>query len=222
MGALQNVARIPAHPKIYHITHMRNLSQIVEAGVLWSDAKRIELGLDCDVVGMPKIKERRLNEIKVACQAGTLVGDYVPFYFSPRSIMLFILHKRNHPDLNYTEGQQPIVHLQADLHAVVRWAEAHHRRWAFSDRNAGTYYCKFYADIAQLDEVNWDAVAATDFRDSTVKEGKQAEFLVYESFPCELIERMGVLDRSAARQATEVISAAGLDFTVDVKKSWYY
>jgi ssDNA thymidine ADP-ribosyltransferase, DarT len=27
------------------------------------------------------------------------VGEYVPFYFCPRSITLFLLHKGNHVDL---------------------------------------------------------------------------------------------------------------------------
>jgi hypothetical protein len=40
--------------------------------------------------------------------------------------------------LDYTGGQRPIVHLVADLHEIVRWAEAQGVRWAFSDRNAGT------------------------------------------------------------------------------------
>ncbi len=43
---------VPDQPKIYHITHLRNLSGIASSGWLWSDAKRIELGLDCHVVGM--------------------------------------------------------------------------------------------------------------------------------------------------------------------------
>jgi hypothetical protein len=106
------VASVPAHPKVFHITHVRNLRNIVKAGVLWSDAKRVEMGLSCNVVGMSHIKQRRLQEIEVRCHAGTHVGEYVPFYFCPRSIMLYILHRGNHPDLDYNEGQQPIVHLR--------------------------------------------------------------------------------------------------------------
>src|SRR5688572_32339603 len=129
---------------------------------------------------MSHIKKRRLTEIEVDCHAGTYVGDYVPFYFCPRSIMLYILHRGNHPDLNYTEGQGPIVHLQADLHAVIEWAHSNGKRWAFSDRNAGAYFAKFYTGVDQLGEVNWGAIATTDFRNMVVKEGKQAEFLVHQ------------------------------------------
>src|SRR4051794_17132873 len=121
MKVTLKVAMVPAKPKIYHITHLRNLPKILESDKLWSDAKRIELGLDCDVVGMSHIKRRRLQEVQVTCHKDTHVGEYVPFYLCPRSIMLYILHKGNHTDLNYTEGQEPIIHLQADLNAVVAW-----------------------------------------------------------------------------------------------------
>ena len=115
--------KVPERPKIYHITHVRNLPRIIKAGMLWSDRKRLELNLACRVVGMDRIKRRRLEQIEVApCHPGTRVGDYVPFYLCPRSVMLFLLHKGNHPDLDYSEGQEPILHLQADLRAVVDWA----------------------------------------------------------------------------------------------------
>lgn len=155
---------VPARPKIYHITHLRNLPQIVAASRIWSDAKRIELGLNCEIVGMSEIKRRRLEELEVHCHRGTKVGQYVPFYFCARSIMLYILHRGNHPDLNYREGQQPIVHLQANLHDTVQLADQHGVRWAFSNTNAGARYASFYASLDKLAEVNWSAVEATDFR----------------------------------------------------------
>jgi hypothetical protein len=91
---------VPALPKIYHITHLRNLPQIVAARSIYSDAKRLALNLNCEIVGMSQIKQRRLEEIKVKCHPGTMVGEYAPFYFCPKSIMLYILHMGNHPDLN--------------------------------------------------------------------------------------------------------------------------
>ena len=216
------MARLPANPKIYHITHLQNLPQIVDARRLWSDAKRIEKKLDCDVVGMSHIKQRRLGEIVVDCHPGTHVGDYVPFYFCPRSIMLYILHMGNHPDLNYRGGQHPIVHLQADLHAVVEWAGCQERRWAFSDRNAGGRLANFYTGLDQLGEVNWTAVESTDFRDMAIKEGKQAEFLVHKSFPWRLVERIGVIDERVAGQVTQAIAEAEHQPPVVVERSWYY
>ena len=216
------MAKVPAQPKIYHITHLRNLPQIVEAGRLWSDAERIERGLECDVVGMSHIKRRRLEEIEVDCHPGTRVGEYVPFYFCPRSIMLFILHKGNHPDLNYTEGQRPIVHLEADLNAVVEWAEGKVRRWAFSDRNAGDRLVKFYSSVSDVRNLNWAAIAESEFRDPVVKVGKQAEFLVHQSFPWRLVKRIGVCDGSVRARVQEAIEAATHQPAVSVQSGWYY
>ena len=214
--------RSPANPKIYHITHVRNLPKIVDAGVLWSDAKRIELRLDCEIVGMSRIKQRRLQQIALPCHPGTTVGDYVPFYFCPRSIMLYILHRGNHPDVTYTQGQGPIVHLQADLMATVRWADQNHVRWAFSDRNAGGSLAGFFNSLDDLDKVNWPAVAATDFRDMMVKEGKQAEFLVHESFPWRLVERIGVHHATTVNPARQALAATAHQPAVTIEPDWYY
>ena len=216
------MARMPANQKIYHITHVRNMSQIAQTGVICSDAKRIDLGLDCEIVGMSRIKHRRLYEIEVHCYSGTRVGEYAPFYFCPRSIMLYILHKGDHPDVSYTEGQGPIVHLQADLIHTVRWAEQHGIHWAFSDRNAGTYMAQFYNSLDDLDQINWRAVAATDFRDMMIKEGKQAEFLMYDYFPWELIERIGVRDTTVVKTVQRAISESGHQPEVRAEPSWYY
>ena len=213
---------MPANPKIYHITHIRNLPQIVNAGVLWSDAKRIDLELDCDVVGMSHIKQRRLEEIEVTCCPGTHVGDFVPFYLCPRSIMLYILHRGNHPDLNYTEGQHPIVHLEADLRTVVEWAESEGRTWAFSLQNAGAYYARFHTGLCNLRLINWAAVLETDFRHAAIKEGKQAEFLVYECFPWKLVETIGVCNASKRDAVIEVIADTEHRPDVVVRDDWYY
>lgn len=42
---------------------------------------------------MSEIKRRRLEEIPVDCCSGRMVGEFVPFYFCPRSVMLFVIHK---------------------------------------------------------------------------------------------------------------------------------
>jgi hypothetical protein len=213
---------IPAQPKIFHITHLDNLARIASAGCLWSDAGRIANGQDCALIGMSTIKRRRLEELEVACHPGTKVGEYVPFYFCPRSIMLYILHMGNHPELDYRQGQRLIVHLQADLPASIRWAEQHGIRWAFSDRNADGYLAEFYNSADDLGRINWNAVRATDFRDMVVKEGKQAEFLIHGAFPWPLIEKVGAMDGSIAQQAANALANQAHRPVVHVERSWYF
>lgn len=211
----------PAHPKIYHITHVDNLVSIIADGALCSDALRIAETKTHTNIGMTAIKQRRLG-LPVRCHPETMVGDFVPFYFCPRSVMLYILHRGNHPEITYTAGQRPIVHLQADLLAVVSWAEVNGRRWAFSTSNAGAYYAEFFNTLDRLDRIDWNAVRATDFRDPLIKEGKQAEFLLHERFPWTLVEHVGVINAAVKAQVTNNLANAAHLPPVTVKTNWYY
>jgi hypothetical protein len=136
--------------------------------------------------------------------------------------MLYILYMGNHPELTYRAGQEPIVHLEADLYEVVEWADANDVSWAFSDRNAGAYIARFYNDLGDLDEIDWASVWATDFRDAQVKEGKQAEFLVHKSFPWTLFERIGVSNQNISQQVRCTMVDATHKPVVSVEQGWYY
>ena len=114
------------------------------------------------------------------------------------------------------------MYLEADLHSVVTWAEQQGRRWAFSLSNAGAFYTEFRRTLPELDEINWGAVAATDFRNPTIKEGKQAEFLVHGSFPWTLISAIGVASAAVATQARAAIQQAPHQPPIHVKTAWYF
>jgi len=216
------MTRPPARPKLYHITHVENLSGIVADGGLLSDADMIARGGPAQGIGMSGIKRRRVEELEVACHPGTKVGDYVPFYFCARSVMLFVIHRANHPELTYRGGQEPIVHLEADLHTVVQWVEASGKRWAFSLSNAGAYYTEFRSRVEELDQLNWQAIVATDFRRAEVKESKQAEFLVHGRSPFELIERIGVRSPAIQAQAAAALEGARHRPAIEVRQEWYF
>jgi hypothetical protein len=211
----------PAQPKIYHITHVDNLPSIIREGGLRPDSTIIARGGPSTTIGMASIKQRRLT-LPVDCHPGDHVGDYVPFYFCPRSVMLYLIHKANHPELPYKGGQGPIVHLEADMDAVVEWARSKGRRWAFSTSNAGTYYTQFRKSLAELSEINWPAVAAMDFRSSDVKEGKQAEFLLHGGFPWQLVSRIGIYSQGIAARAHAALDAALHRPIIEVRSDWYF
>ncbi len=209
-------------PKIYHITHVANLAAIVAEGALLSDAEMIRRGGPIQGIGLSEIKRRRIEEIEVRCHPGTKVGDYVPFYFCPRSIMLYVIHCANRPKLIYRGGQDPIVHLEADLHKVIQWADGAGVLWAFSLSNAGAYHVEFRTGANHLGDLDWDAIAATDFRAPDVKEGKQAEFLVHERFPWNLVRRIGVRTDATARRARAAVRGVAHAPLVEIRRNWYY
>jgi hypothetical protein len=211
----------PTSPSLFHITHVANLPAILAAGGLRSDAGMLRENAPVSTIGMGKLKQRRLAR-PVPPHPGTAVGDYVPFYFCPRSVMLYILHKGNHPEVSYRGGQGPIVHLEADLHAVVARAAQTRRRWAFSEGNASASYAMFHAELPALAELDWGAIAATNFTDPGVRDAKQAEFLVHEFFDWELVHTIGVIDATVKRQVEQAIAAAPHRPVVAVRRSWYY
>jgi hypothetical protein len=212
----------PTGLKIYHITHMDNLRGIVADDVVCSDREILERGGPTQSIGMSNIKQRRVELLEVDCHPGTKVGDYVPFYFCPRSVMLYVIYRGNHPQLTYRDGQEPIVHMEADLHTVIQWAEDNHIRWAFSLSNAGAYYTEFRSTVEELDQLNWRAIAALDFRNPEIKEGKQAEFLMHGRFPLHLIERIGVISNRVEARVSEAIRSACHRPMVEIRREWYY
>ena len=136
--------------------------------------------------------------------------------------MLYLIHMANHPELTYRGGQDPIVHLQADLFTTIAWAGAHGQRWAFSLSNAGAYYTEFRSQIDQLGDINWPAVATNDFRSPDVKEGKQAEFLLHSFFPWELVEQIGVYSHVIEEQVIKLLQANPHRPPVARQPAWYY
>jgi hypothetical protein len=215
----------PVQPKIYHIVHLDRLPSIVKDGFLWSDAAmaaRVGCGT---TIGMSAIKARRLT-LELDSHAGLHVGECVPFYFCPRSIMLFLLYLGNHPELSYRGGQGPILHLECDLLTTVAWARKAGKRWAFTLSNAGANYFEDRNSLKQLDEVNWDAVVARKWSgpgiSSSVKEGKQAEFLVEEQFPWHLVEQVGTCTLAIAKQVAQTLRNCSHKPTVSVQRAWYY
>ncbi|WP_310538889.1 DUF4433 domain-containing protein [Phenylobacterium sp.] len=210
---------VPAQPKIYHIAHVDRLASIVGDGFIFSDAMIAQRQAPGTIIGMNRIKERR-QQLQVGSHPGLRVGECAPFYFCSRSVMLYLIHKRN-AELSYQGGQEPIVHLEADLHRAVAWAGQNGRRWAFTLSNAGAYYFEDCADLALLDRINWDSVGATQWAGGA-KEGKQAEFLMETGFPWALVERIGVSSNAYVQPVSAAMGAAPHRPQIEVRREWYY
>ena len=214
----------PANPKIYHIVHRDRLPSIVADGRLWCDEemrRRAEdgaAGMGTEI-GMDSIKTRRLHA-RLASHRGLYVSQCVPFYFCPRSVMLYVISCENHPELKYRGGQEPVIHLEADLRESVAWADGNRRRWAFTLANAGSGYFQDRADLAQLDALDWDAITTRYWQDC--KEEKQAEFLVERSFPWTLVRRIGVSSKNTRAQVGTALQNAAHRPHLEVKPEWYY
>ena len=210
---------VPKHPKIYHIVHIDRLSSILRDAFLWCDAEIHRRNSVGTTIGISGIKQRRLENI-LNSHHGLHVGDCVPFYFCPRSVMLYLIHMGNHPELDYRGGQESIVHLEADLHTVIAWADREKRRWAFTPTNAGSRYFEDFCNLSQLDKIDWDAVRASNWRQC--KEKKQAEFLLEGSLPWRLIERIGAYSNRIGERVRNLLQSNGHRPLVETMHDWYY
>ena len=195
--------RVPKRPKLYHITHGANLGAIIKTGGLLADSEAAQ-GRAPTRVGMSEVVARR-KHLPVSYHPKTCVGDYVRIYFCPRSVMLYLISRRNHPSLSETPpGRCRSCIWRADLHAVVEWANGERVPWAFTFGNAAESRAEFRSRLVDLREVNWTAVAA-DRWSGDLKGPKQAEFLVHQHPPWSLIERIGVMNERLARRVSEII-----------------
>lgn len=198
--------------KVSHITHIDNLASIIEQGCLWSDAKRIELDLSNHNIGYNHIKERRLRR-SVSVAAGGMIGQYVPFNFCPRSVMLYVIHQ-GHDD--YQGGQERVLHLISDV-ATIR---ATNPSCFFTDIHADLDYAEQIDDFDRLSELDFNKINKKFWQD--FKEEKQAEFLAYESVEWRSIHRIGVKTQTVANDVNVLLQDVSHQPTVEVQPRWYY
>ncbi|MDH3974573.1 MAG: DUF4433 domain-containing protein [Deltaproteobacteria bacterium] len=199
--------------------HADRLPSFIADGSLWCDAEIVRRKPPGTTIGMNGIKQRRL-QLYLSSHPNLHVGDCVPFYFCPRSIMLYLIYRGNDSELDYKGGQASIIHLKADLYDSVKWAMQNNKRWAFTLSNAGAYYFEDRCNLEQLNEIDWDSVNAGKWVEC--KEGKQAEFLIEYSFPWHLIEHVGVYSQAVYQQVVNVLPVNGHRPKVEVKTDWYY
>lgn len=212
----------PTHPKIYHILHLDRLPSILADGCLYSDRIITQRPNAGTMIGMSHIKQRRMNQLRLSSHPSLYVGDCVPFYFCPRSVMLYIIHSARSDDLAYKAGQKPIIHLEADLYEAINWAAQNQLRWAFTQSNAGSFYFEDFADTQQLRLLNWPAIHTNNWAGAN-KEGKQAEFLLENFFPWHLVRRIGVYGTVQFNQVQQMLmQQTSPQPTLEVKRAWYY
>lgn len=210
---------MPEHVKVVHILHVDKLASVIQAGGLYCDAEVRRRNLGGTEIGLRHIKERRAKHA-LRSYPELHVGDCVPFYFWPRSVMLYKFYKHDDPELSYAGGQEPIVHLVADFNLTADWADKQGVRWVFTDSNAGSALFEEYTDRGDLQKLDWQAISAEDWRDC--REAKQAEFLLEHFFPFELVQHIGVFSEDYQRQVCAILKGTKFRPRVQANRKWYY
>jgi hypothetical protein len=203
-------------PVIYHFTDVANLASILNA-----DELRCHSTADCAVdVADATIKSRRMSK-RVPCGPGGTVGDYVPFYFAPRSPMLFRIQRGGVEGVSTDPAR--LVYVVSSTEAVVEAKCA----YAFTDGNASAAFTEFHDDIDLLgDVVDWPLMNATMWantpEDPDRRRRRGAEFLVHRALPFELVNELGVYDAEARSAVAAAATAADWEVDVRIRRDWYF
>jgi hypothetical protein len=202
----------------YHITHVNNIASIVACGQLDCDNGCAETERNPVGIAHTDLKERRARKVVEVAQGGTL-ADYVPFYFAPRSPMLYSISTGWVS--GYDGSQEDILHLVC---SVDELAEA--GRFVITNRHPITALAEQSDDLDALDYLDWRIMSDPYWRD-TDEDGdrkfrRQAEFLVYERAPIEAIRLVGAMTKEVAERAATLLAATPNPPCVSVRKDWYY
>lgn len=201
---------------VFHITHVANLASMAEHGLL-CDSSVVDLGEPPRSIAYVGIKAIRAAT-EVLCGPGGTLADYVPFYFAPRSPMLYTIHRGNVPG---AEGEQHnIVHMVFSADELFEAYEC-----VFTDGHAIMGLSNFYDDLAHLDQIDWEVMKAQYWsQDGTgeMRRRRQAEFLVHGHVPWSMVRAIGVHDAKVAGRVAKALSGVSHCPEVRVKPEWYY
>ena len=208
----------PSPTPIYHVTQAANLPGVLAAGGLVSCADLRRVKVSYHDVANQGIQDLRAHT-PVLLGAGGTLHDYVPFFFAPKSPMLYFIGKN--PG-RYPEGQRGMVHLRLTAQSAVRAC----RQCVFTDGHAIMGLTEFFDDLRHLDRVDWEVMRSkmwTDTQDHPGRKRKrQAEFLIYRRLPWGLVEEIGVLDSRVQTAVLEQLESADHKPTVRVRRDWFY
>lgn len=170
-------------------------------------------------LAIPKLSVERSRPVK--CYPDTVVNDYVPFYFSVRTPMLYNIH---------TGMGVPQRHQREIVYLCCRVTElaTDKFQWCFTNANAAEKITKFYSDLKHLDKLDWKSIKTTDFRlnnadgDEDRIRKKHAEFLVKDKVPPKKIGVIAVLNATVKEEVESIVSTCKLAVEVKVKSDFYF
>ena len=145
----------PPDTKLFHITDVINLSAILASAGLRSDVAMA--GVVHEKIGYAHIKERRMTQYRVSCCGNRFVGEFVPFYYCPRSPRLYTINQGN--AAKPAGCQTDILHLVSSVGRAIAAGSP----WAIADGNAGAGYTSFDNTLDALSNLDWDIIQSNNW-----------------------------------------------------------
>lgn len=202
---------------IFRITHRDNLSWMMANGIHCMKSGVTDPGFVS--IGNPELIDKRHHRSVPCAPFGTL-GDYVPFYFTPHSPMLYNI-RTGFGGIRKRANSEIVI-----LVTTLRALEARHIPFVFTDRHAYLNAARFFSDLSQLDQIDWPLLRQRDFRrdpdDPEKMERYQAEALVYQHVPMGALIGIGCNSDQAAADVERMVSDHGLKLRSVARPEWYF
>ncbi|MBI2423598.1 MAG: DUF4433 domain-containing protein [Candidatus Hydrogenedentes bacterium] len=212
---------VPEPTYILRMIHISNLSVCIQRRGLHAPNMTPLDGLFWRFIHSAEVQSKRKIQV-IPCGPGGTVHDYVPFYFGPLSPML--LNLKTGRVSGYNEGQEVLVYLVSTVQAI----ESAKLRFVFSDGHGIARLTNWKNESSDLGCVDWAIVRERYWKDTVEdmdrQRRKQAEFLVHQFVPWNLISEIAVFDAKRKRQAEQLLSGnpdAAVPPVV-VRRDWYY
>lgn len=207
----------PEKALIWRILHRGNLPWVLQNGVRCANS-RVRSAQWVNIGNAELIDKRAKRQVPVL-PGGTL-SDYVPFYFTPFSVMLRNIHTGWNGMTQVPNAD--IVILVSSLRRVSELGLP----FLFTDSHAYSGLARFYDDLDRLDQIDWPLLQRRDFKRDPEDPGKleryQAEALVYQHLP--LAALLGIVCHTDAVRADieSKMRVLGLALPVHTRPGWYF
>jgi hypothetical protein len=207
----------PERALIFRITHRQNLPWVLGNGLHCRNSNR----LDPNFVGIgnPSLISDR-HHVGVPIPPGGTLSDYVPFYFTPMSVML----------LNIKTGYRGIQQRRNDEIAILVCSLPKLNQdgvsFVFTDRHARLASAEFFGDVADLDRIDWKILQNRDFSRDNNDLGKmeryQAETLVHRHLSIDSLLAIACYNSIERDRVDVLVKGAGLVLNVISRPGWYF
>lgn len=207
----------PERARIFRIVHVANVPWILEYGLHCKNSTIQDPNYVN--IGNSSLIDKRARRCVPIPPGGTL-SDYVPFYFTPHSIML----------LNIKTGYGGIVR-RDNQDIVVFVSSAHHLRelglsFIYTDQHAYPLDTEFYDGGGDLEQIDWALLRRRDFKTSDADPGKQsryqAELLVHRHVPLEAVIGIGCYNNTVKCKLDSLIKERKAEIPVRATPSWFF
>lgn len=207
----------PEKALIFRITHRNNVPWILENGLHCSNSDRQDPGFVA--IGSADLIDKRRDR-PVEIPPGGSLADYVPFYFTPFSPMLYNINTgRGVPQ----RSNEELAILISSLHVLVEREITS----LITDRHAYLRTARYSADLGVLDTfVPWEQIQERDFRRDPNHPEKieryQAEALAYRHVPAEALLGIACYTPDAKGEFDRITAERGLEMKVLAEPRWYF